>query len=335
MLTNCVHSVVFPHNRRVHAHAHAHARTYATASSQPGTTSASSQVLESPESESESIFACVSCRSCLPASLPGGACDVCGTPYTRRGAYIDMVKSDTMSIGSSSGSASESAGIGGVFLTLLDRLRRPPSQALFESGAVSFAYERGWRQNFARAGFPGADKEAELGLEYLGRGGVLLDVSCGSGIITRKLLRKGGFTKVIALDYSANMLIEAARREETGHEFVRIRGDVSALPFGNTVFTKVHSSAALHCWPFVQDGLREVHRVLRKGGRFFGTTFVKGSMLPRASAALPGGVRRVLDSNVAYRFFEKQELEWLCKAAGFEHVHVETVRGFAVVRCEK
>jgi hypothetical protein len=38
---------------------------------------------------------------------------------------------------------------------------------IFRSPLVSFAYERGWRQGFAWAGFPGADKEFELAMDYL------------------------------------------------------------------------------------------------------------------------------------------------------------------------
>jgi hypothetical protein len=37
-----------------------------------------------------------------------------------------------------------------------------PMRDLFTSPAVSFAYERGWRQGFATAGFPGPDTEAEM-----------------------------------------------------------------------------------------------------------------------------------------------------------------------------
>ena len=35
----------------------------------------------------------------------------------------------------------------------------------------SFVYERGWRQGFVWAGFPGPDKEFELAMDYLQVGG--------------------------------------------------------------------------------------------------------------------------------------------------------------------
>ena len=63
-----------------------------------------------------------------------------------------------------------------------------PMRDLFRSRAVSFAYERGWRQNFAAAGFPGPDREAELAMDYFAQAianakgaNVLVDMSCATG----------------------------------------------------------------------------------------------------------------------------------------------------------
>ena len=67
-----------------------------------------------------------------------------------------------------------------------------PMRDLFTSPSVSFAYERGWRQGFAAAGFPGADKEFELAKEYFDpviatknankEDSVLVDMSCATGM---------------------------------------------------------------------------------------------------------------------------------------------------------
>lgn len=57
------------------------------------------------------------------------------------------------------------------------------------------ADERGWRQNFERAGFPGIDKEAAELLDFLKNGtatGTIVDLSCGSGLMTRRLVRDLG-----------------------------------------------------------------------------------------------------------------------------------------------
>jgi 2-polyprenyl-3-methyl-5-hydroxy-6-metoxy-1,4-benzoquinol methylase len=76
---------------------------------------------------------------------------------------------------------------------------------------VSFVYERGWRQNFAGAGFPGAEKEYEMAMQYLkpAEGGVLIDASCGTGLFTRLFARSKKFAGVVALDFSESMLQQA------------------------------------------------------------------------------------------------------------------------------
>jgi hypothetical protein len=39
---------------------------------------------------------------------------------------------------------------------------KPARTELFRSPLVSFLYERGWRQNFNRSGFPGRDEEVHF-----------------------------------------------------------------------------------------------------------------------------------------------------------------------------
>jgi len=62
-----------------------------------------------------------------------------------------------------------------------------PMRDLFTSPAVSYAYERGWRQGFTRAGFPGPDVEAEMAMDYFApvvartNHSVVVDMSCATG----------------------------------------------------------------------------------------------------------------------------------------------------------
>lgn len=82
--------------------------------------------------------------------------------------------------------------------------RFAPGTQIFRSPLVTFVYERGWRQNFAWAGFPGADVEFRYAMDYLqpAYGGTLLDVSCGSGLFSRRFLKSRKFGAVIASDFS-------------------------------------------------------------------------------------------------------------------------------------
>ena len=60
--------------------------------------------------------------------------------------------------------------------------------SMLRNPLISFVYERGWRQGFSWAGFPGADKEFDMAMAYLtpAFGSVLVDMSCGSGLFTRR-----------------------------------------------------------------------------------------------------------------------------------------------------
>jgi len=219
---------------------------------------------------------------------------------------------------------------------------RPLQQELFQSPITSFLYERGWRNNFQTMGYP-LEKEVTLVTQYFQTylkqpPDVLVDLSCGTGYITRKLAKTKRYSPIIAIDLSENMLKEAHRRmlqeERTKEGEVEpvtwIRADVSCLPLKDNVADVIYCGAALHCWPKVQDGLAEMYRILKPEGRVFATTFI--SNLPP-----------FLSRWNAYRFFTKQELEWLFKSKGFRNVQVQVLRGpnvvqfvqSAIIRCCK
>ncbi|CAM9680490.1 unnamed protein product [Choristocarpus tenellus] len=103
-----------------------------------------------------------------------------------------------------------------------------------------------------------------------------MDLSCGSGLMTRRLAASKKYSRVIGGDLSAAMLSETRRR------FVKnglgkpelIRCDVSRLPVKSGSVDGIHAGAALHCWTRLEEALSEIHRVLKPGGVFFATTFL-------------------------------------------------------------
>lgn len=274
---------------------------------------------------SEPLFQCPVCSKPFPPVAPlklsdlPTACSNCGSKVVQRSGFVDLTPNATPS---------------GTLLRNL--LSQQSSQSIFQLPMVSYAYERGWRSNFKRAGFPGIDKECDMFLDFAAPASAVLDMSCGSGLMSRRLATSGEFGRVVAADYSEAMLRQAvtfARRDATVPEFDVVRADVAHLPFVDNVFDAVHSGAALHCWPNIQDGLSEIHRVLKPGGKFWATTFLKLAYIPNRKRIVNNPrlktaairIEELLPGQRPYRFFEEEELEYLYKAAGFTDVSLQTM----------
>ena len=216
---------------------------------------------------------------------------------------------------------------------------------------MSYAYERGWRDSFSSSGFPPIESEYDYILDHINPTNtpILLDMSCATGLMSRRLARSGLYTRVIAADFSPAMLQEAYRRRQadpTNPEFELIRADVRHIPIRDDAVDGIYAGAAIHCWPNPQDGLAELYRVLRPGGKILITTFLVGAFLGSARESIFSNelsrnayvtfdsvYRRVLD--VPFRFFNVDELRYLFRAAGFVNVDVTSSGGFVMVRAEK
>jgi ubiquinone/menaquinone biosynthesis C-methylase UbiE len=225
-----------------------------------------------------------------------------------------------------------------------------PMRDLFTSPAVSFAYERGWRQGFAQAGFPGADAEAKLALDYFAavpRKQVLVDMSCATGLFTRRFASGGKqpFARVLGCDYSDSMLREARRRlnEQNIRNVELVRLDVGQIPMRNGSVDALHAGAAMHCWPDLPAAAKEIYRVLKpNGGRYFATTFLSSYfrvLLQAEGNGGGGGNANMGPSQQAFQYFANvNELKSLMISGGFDPNKIEIeVLGAAcvVIRCEK
>ena len=132
-----------------------------------------------------------------------------------------------------------------------------PMRDLFTNPSVSFAYERGWRQGFAAAGFPGPDKEAEMVMEYFDpvaegkAASTVVDMSCATGLFTRRLAKSDKYGRVIGCDYSDSMLQEARRRIKADSELRErtagqtrldlVRLDVGNIPMRSDAVDALHA----------------------------------------------------------------------------------------------
>lgn len=98
----------------------------------------------------------------------------------------------------------------------------------------------------------------------------LLDLGCGTG--TWSAMVAGSrlpSRRVVGLDYSFSMVEIAHRKaKEVGEGAPSfINGDSEHLPFADGAFDVVTCSNSFHHYPHQQAAIREMHRVLRPGGR--------------------------------------------------------------------
>jgi SAM-dependent methyltransferase len=91
----------------------------------------------------------------------------------------------------------------------------------------------------------------------------VLDVGCGSGMLTAELVARLGAGSVVAIDPSERF-VEAVRGRFPGVE-VR-RGVAEELPFGRGEFDAAVSQLVVHFMRDPAAGLREMARVTRPGG---------------------------------------------------------------------
>lgn len=100
----------------------------------------------------------------------------------------------------------------------------------------------------------------------------VLDVGCGTGVLTRLAAEAVGPSgRVVGIDPSPGMLGVARRNAVQNKSRAEFKfAAIEHLPFEDVSFDVVMSSCMLHHLPaeLKREGLREVWRVLKPGGRF-------------------------------------------------------------------
>lgn len=169
-----------------------------------------------------------------------------------------------------------------------------------------------------------------LALAALQPGERVLDVACGTGIVARLAApRVGPRGTVVGLDRNAAMLAVAqACPPAAGPWIAWLQGDALALPFAADAFAVVLCQNGLQFLPDRPRALREMHRVLRPGGRLLLSVVAREA----ASQAVERAVAQFLGADALALFREPfvladpTELAALCAAAGFQAVRVTSQR---------
>ncbi len=96
-----------------------------------------------------------------------------------------------------------------------------------------------------------------------------LDIGCGGGAnIARLLARCKHVTGVDHAPLSVAKSRQLNAKEIWGGRCEVVEGDVAALPFEDGSFDLVTAFETIYFWPDIVESYRQVHRVLKPGGRF-------------------------------------------------------------------
>ena len=100
------------------------------------------------------------------------------------------------------------------------------------------------------------------------RGGVVLDVGCGTGRALPALRQAvGPHGKVIAVDLTPEMLQQArARGRADAADAALVLGDARRLPFADASGNAVFAAGLIMHLPDIESGLRDLARITRPGG---------------------------------------------------------------------
>lgn len=125
--------------------------------------------------------------------------------------------------------------------------------------AMTFGLHRYWRNRAL----------AMVGNDHPRR---VLDVATGTGDVAFHLYRRFRPERMVGLDLSEGMLAIARRKlaasddDEMRRRMEFVQGDSLALPFGDGEFDAVTVAYGVRNFERLEDGLREMARVLRPGG---------------------------------------------------------------------
>lgn len=173
---------------------------------------------------------------------------------------------------------------------------------------------------------------------------VVLDVACGTGDLALALDRQGTHhnqkgARIIGVDFCHPML-KIARAKSTAIPF--IEGDALRLPFADDYFDAATIGFGLRNLASVSEGLNELRRILKPGGRLvileFSKPVIPGfsqafnfyfkHILPRIGDTLNGscGAYMYLSDSVR-KFPDQHELARLMHASGFDQVSFRNLTG--------
>jgi ubiquinone/menaquinone biosynthesis C-methylase UbiE len=156
----------------------------------------------------------------------------------------------------------------------------------------------------------------------------VLDIACGTGVVTRLAAERVGPKGTVAgLDINPAMLAVARSVPSSGAAISWHEASAESVPLPDESFDVVVSSLGVQFVPDKASALSEMHRVLSPGGRLAIATV---GPTPPLFAILEQALARYVKPEAAgfvravFSLYDPQEIEKLTTAAGFRETEVRS-----------
>ena len=159
----------------------------------------------------------------------------------------------------------------------------------------------------------------------------VLEIACGTGRVTKHLAAKlSRNTSLLATDLNEDML-KIARRIVTSKNIKWQVADAHELPFGEDTFDLVICQYGVMFFQDKPKALKEINKVLKKGGRFIFNTWneLQYNALSRMAQTVldeiyPDDPPRFLEKG-PYSFYNQDQIKQILAEAGFSNISIELV----------
>lgn len=151
----------------------------------------------------------------------------------------------------------------------------------------------------------------------------ILDIGCGGGATLQRMSAEVFSGHLTGVDYSpvsVETSLETNRQDVENGKMKIVEGSVEALPFSENAFDKIVTVESFYFWPAPQENLKEVFRVLKKGGTF---------LLVADTYNKNGLDQKTLENIYRFHLFTptRQEFQELFEKAGFQEIQIHVKEG--------